>query len=387
MAEALVSYVRLATGLSASEVFCTSIDGYGIPTGQRFMNFIREQLRNTKLVVPVVTPAYLDSLFCQWELGAVWVRRGLPIFPIKVDSVAHDRLPAPLAELQVADVSSSGLRELARKVSTDFGVEFHDSIAATASEDLLRRYPNIVASLEVGWASTAQAKLRRAARYASASSHLHRAFHLERDASFLMVLHGAREGASASVDTPSPDLAHQFVEAIRAVIVELAAYFTEVTGKPCRVTLKQFLEVAGDAYYAQDVARSNGPLRPERDPIAGNTDFETILRADASFFWSNDLVQEIAKGYRNTHGVPGVDLTYMSTIVWPIRKQLANPQIAARIRSPLPDHDLLGFLCVDSPSPRAFIEADFETGAAVADSLYSILHPYLIVDRHTPPAP
>lgn len=373
LAEALVSYVRLATGLSASRVFCSSIDGFGIPTGQRFMTFIQEQLWNTALVVPLVTPAYQDSLFCQWELGAVWVRPDLPLFPIKVKQVPHSRLPAPLAELQVAEITTQGLRGLARQVCTTFGLTLEADVAESAAADLLQRYPGIMANLVTRWETTEQAQLRRAARYATSSKFLHRAFHLERDASFLLAMNDAREPAAF----PSPHLAHQFVEAIREVTVALAAYFTEVTGTPCRITLKQFLAEEGDTYYVQDIARSAGRLRVDRDPIAGNTDFETILRADADYFRSNDLVEDATKGYQNTHGVPGVNLTYRSTIVWPIRKQLSNRDLATKMRSALPDHHLLGFLCVDSSSPGAFIDADFEIGAAVADSLYAILLPYL----------
>lgn len=370
LAEELVNFVRLATGLSPSEVFCSSIEGYGIPTGASFMNFIRSQLWNTKLVVPLITPAYLDSVFCQWELGAVWVRRQLHIFPLMVKSVDHSMLPAPLAQLQVAELNPQGLRGLARKVSEVYGVKLHDS-DTRAAEDLMKRYPEILHRLEPTWASTDQAKLRRSARHASASGHLHRVFHKERDASFLLILDRVM----------TPRLADQFLEQLREVTKELATYFDVVTGTKCRVTLKQFLAVENDTYFVEDIARNHGPLRSGRDPIVGNTDFEVILRANANFYRSNDLVKEVANGYVNTHGVPGKDLSYRSTIVWPIRKRFSSREVAAQIGSPLPDHDLLGFLCVDAAIPDAFDDADFEIGAAVADSLYPILLPYLAPNR------
>jgi hypothetical protein len=96
---------------------------------------------------------------------------------------------------------------------------------------------------------------------------------------------------------------------------------------------------------------------------------------------SNDLVNEVAQGYKNSHGVPGQGVTYRSTIVWPVRKQLASREMARQIGSPLADHDLLGFLCVDAAKANAFQEADFEIGAGIADSLYPVLLPYLTGDR------
>jgi hypothetical protein len=371
LAEALVNYLRLATGLSPAQVFCSSVEGYGVPTGASFMNFIRVQLQKTRLVVPLITPAYLDSVFCQWELGAVWARRGLPSFPIRVSSVDHSRLPAPLAQLQISEISHQGLRGLARDVANVFGVRVFEDVAASAADDLLGRYQDILQRLEPGWATTDQAKLRRSARHATASKHLHNALHRERDASFLMVLE----------KSITPRLANQFVEELREVTKELAGYFSEVTGTQCRITLKQVLAEADDSYYVQDIARNHGRLRTARDPIVGNTDFERILRADDNYFWSNDLVKEVATGYLNSHGVPGAGLSYRSTIVWPIRKRLSSHDVAAQIGSPLPDHDLLGFLCVDAAVPGAFDDADFEIGAGVADSLYPILLPYLAPHR------
>lgn len=370
LAEALVDYVRLATGLSPDMVFCTSIDGCGIPTGARFMSFIQDQLRNTKLVVPVITPAYLDSVFCQWELGAVWVRRGLPIFPLRVQQVDHSLLPAPLAQLQIAEVNAAGLSGLAREIARVFELKRHDSASRKAEEDLVARYPSVLETLEPAWATTPQAKLRRSARHASAAKFLHRALHTQRDASFLLVIDR----------TASPHVANQFVEYLRAVTRELAEYFSEVAGTRCRVTLKQVL-LESNEFYVQDIARSDGRIRTDRDLVADNTDFETILRADADYYMSNDLVNEVAQGYKNSHGVPGQGVTYRSTIVWPVRKQLASREMARQIGSPLADHDLLGFLCVDAAKANAFQEADFEIGAGIADSLYPVLLPYLTGDR------
>lgn len=374
LAEILVKYIRLSAELPAAQVFCTSIDGHGIPTGAAFMDFIRRQLRNTTLVVPLVTPAYLDSVFCQWELGAVWARSGLSIFPIRVDQIAYNSLPAPLAQLQVARLDPRGLGELATRVTEVFHAATPALAVIRAAEaEFLESLPTALSVVQPRWESTEMAQLRRSSKYAAATSHLHMVFHTQRDASFLLV----------AEKQLTPQLANLFVEKIREMTKHLAKYFTQVTGTDCRITLKQFLAVDNE-FYVQDIARNHGRLQTNRDLIADNTDFEIILRAERNFYRSNDLTAEIAKGYKNSHGVPGKDLSYLSTIVWPVRKRLASKDVAAQIGAPLADHDLLGFLCVDAAKTNAFSDADFEAGAAVADSLYPVLLPYLAPERGAP---
>lgn len=377
LAEAIVAYIRSATGLKPSQVFCTSIDGQGVPTGADFMAFIRRQLRSTKLVVPLITPAYLDSVFCQWELGAVWARETrVVLFPLRVRNVSHEVLPGPLRQIQVAEINSAGLAELVRRVAEVFKVDVYHPQARSAETALLRRLPKLLRALAKRWDQTEQAKLRRAARHASGAKHLHQVLHTQRDAGYVLAVN----------ERLTPEVADQFLGKLTEVSKELASYFTEVTGRPCRVTLKQFLALE-DENYVEDLARSAGQVQAgQRDAIPDNTDFELILREDGNHYMSNDLVQEIKKGYRNSHGVPGKNLSYRSTIVWPIRKTLSSPDVAKKIRSPLLGHHLLGFLCVDAAAADTFDLVDFEIGAGIADSLYSVLRPYFDLLGEAPTA-
>ena len=71
LAEIIVTSVSRTLKLANESIFCSSVDGHNIATGADFVKYIRKQLADTKLVVPLVTPAYLDSLFCMWELGGL----------------------------------------------------------------------------------------------------------------------------------------------------------------------------------------------------------------------------------------------------------------------------------------------------------------------------
>jgi len=46
----------------------------GIPNGKRFIDYIRETIDETKLVIFLISPAFLESRFCLAESGAAWVK-------------------------------------------------------------------------------------------------------------------------------------------------------------------------------------------------------------------------------------------------------------------------------------------------------------------------
>lgn len=81
LAEKLVELLKEGIGVPESAIFCSSIDGHSIPLGEDFNAYMKEQIRRPKLVILLMTPAYMESHFCLMELGAAWSRshRSLPI--------------------------------------------------------------------------------------------------------------------------------------------------------------------------------------------------------------------------------------------------------------------------------------------------------------------
>lgn len=115
------------------------------------------------------------------------------------------------------------------------------------------------------------------------------------------------------------------------------------------------------------------------DFLTENEDFlQVFLEPTKRVFFENDLVKRRKTGhYSNSHFPNDFDasrdpwpLKYRSTIVWPI-KMLGHP-------SDIHDnHEILGFLCVDSPARNVFVERyDFEAGALVTDALYMFMKAY-----------
>jgi hypothetical protein len=118
--------------------------------------------------------------------------------------------------------------------------------------------------------------------------------------------------------------------------------------------------------------------RSTSDYVSDNTDFEELFLGNDVVFVSNDLRRLSGKGqYKNSHWTSDTiekrTYRYLSTMVWPIHKVLnAPPDATAATISP--DHDLLGFLCVDSLATNIFQrDVDYGLGAAYADMFYTAL--------------
>ena len=70
---AIVDLIEDGIGVPESEIFCSSLDGYGIPTGENFINHVKAEIQEPKVVILVLTPSYFKSNFCLCEMGAAWV--------------------------------------------------------------------------------------------------------------------------------------------------------------------------------------------------------------------------------------------------------------------------------------------------------------------------
>lgn len=93
LAEAFESLLSKATGIPSSHIFCSSLEGQGVPKGKDFVSYIRSEVEKAEAVVALITPAYLDSAFCMAELGAAWAL-GTHRFPVIVPPVGFDAVNA-----------------------------------------------------------------------------------------------------------------------------------------------------------------------------------------------------------------------------------------------------------------------------------------------------
>ena len=107
LTEAIVELLRLGTDLQRQQVFFSSGIGTGIPPGLDFIDYIRDQLNNTALVVALMTPAFFRSPFCLCELGAV-LFSDTPSFPILVPPATPEEAAKVLGSTQLEFLREDG---------------------------------------------------------------------------------------------------------------------------------------------------------------------------------------------------------------------------------------------------------------------------------------
>ncbi len=105
LADALVDLLQTGMDMSAKEIFCSSLEGIGIPDGQLFSSYIRDRLDQSEIVIALITPSFYESAFCLCELGATWLAKQDRFFPLLVPPLEFDDLRAVLIGMQVAVVT------------------------------------------------------------------------------------------------------------------------------------------------------------------------------------------------------------------------------------------------------------------------------------------
>ena len=83
--------LQTGAGLNAKDTFCSSLEGMGIPKGEDFLAHIKAQIENPELVILILSPNYMDSVFCVCEMGASW-------------AMSHNILPVVVPPLDFASI-------------------------------------------------------------------------------------------------------------------------------------------------------------------------------------------------------------------------------------------------------------------------------------------
>lgn len=362
LADLVVRALSRALRLPPSTIFCSSLDRHGIPTGQDFVSHIRQQLDHTRVVVPLVTPAYLDSQFCMWELGAAWVRE-VPVHPMVETSLSFDELPVLLRARQVRRIDAGALNELVTTVADVCEAELDWPAWESELNSLLPEIERVLLHAPQRWNATEAAQVRRRARVGDACAQIHSIHHELRDITHLILRFG-----------PNAREQDDYWRALRSVANNICAVFTASTQAECRITIKESVIVGGSPIVGEDpimgvkdLTRSPMVMGDRKlvDLVDENTDFQVIWRGNERYYICNDIRAAQDRGvYENSHTRPDGTVPYNSTIVWPIRKVLDDSDGTRP--------DMIGFLCVDTAATGAFDEVDIQLGASFADALYAL---------------
>ncbi|USL39607.1 toll/interleukin-1 receptor domain-containing protein [Priestia megaterium] len=61
-------------GIKSTNIFCTSLEGYGVPLGADFLRTIKDELNGDTLVLFILTENFYNSSICMCEMGAAWIK-------------------------------------------------------------------------------------------------------------------------------------------------------------------------------------------------------------------------------------------------------------------------------------------------------------------------
>lgn len=167
LAKAVANLLRLGTDLPRTRIVCTSLEGMGIPTGTTdYLEFLRSQISDAGLVLPLLTPAFFDSEVCLIEIGAMWGLKQ-PAYPLIVPPVDFARVEKLLGKVQAARIDKEqGLSDLHDRIVATFGLTANTAMWNTERTDFEAKLPGLLGSLAKG-TRVAAADLKRAKKQTS----------------------------------------------------------------------------------------------------------------------------------------------------------------------------------------------------------------------------
>lgn len=77
-------------GISEKQIFCTSIEGLDIKTGEDFRNYILETLINCDYSFLLISKNYKSSEVCLNEMGASWALKNVKVKPFLFPGLDFD---------------------------------------------------------------------------------------------------------------------------------------------------------------------------------------------------------------------------------------------------------------------------------------------------------
>ena len=105
LVELLVDLLKSALSLKASEIRCTSVDGYRLPIGAKTDESLRQEIQDAKLFIGLISASSIKSTYVLFELGARW-GCAKHLAPILAPASIQHILFGPLANLNALKCDS-----------------------------------------------------------------------------------------------------------------------------------------------------------------------------------------------------------------------------------------------------------------------------------------
>ncbi|MCO0597261.1 toll/interleukin-1 receptor domain-containing protein [Peribacillus butanolivorans] len=110
-------------GVNSHQIFCSSLDGYGIPLGENFLDRIKNELNDEVMVLFLLTESFFKSPICMCEMGATWVQAKHHI-PIVVPPFVFNDIRGVIQLSQGIKINESGnLNNLLTEICDKFQLQ------------------------------------------------------------------------------------------------------------------------------------------------------------------------------------------------------------------------------------------------------------------------
>ena len=118
LAKSLVNLLQKSMRLSSDDIRCSSVDGYRLPGGVSTDERLRTEVHDAELIVGLITPDSIKSLYVAFELGARWGAKK-PMIPILASGATPAHLAGPLSGINALSCSNeSQINQLVEEVAS-----------------------------------------------------------------------------------------------------------------------------------------------------------------------------------------------------------------------------------------------------------------------------
>lgn len=139
--QALVAFLESALDISATQLRCTSLDGYRFEGGVHIDERLRQEVHEARAFIGLISPSSLRSTYVSFELGARW-GAGKHLIPLLAPGTDATILKPPLSALHALSCASPAqLRQLVEQLAGTLGVALRDPAAFEQDLDRLAQLP------------------------------------------------------------------------------------------------------------------------------------------------------------------------------------------------------------------------------------------------------
>ncbi len=145
LALALIDLLKASLALTATQIRCSSIDGYRLPVGVNTEGKLREEVNAAKVVVGLITPHSLSSYYVMFELGARW-GANLFLAPLLAGVKAGD-LSSPLSLLNGLSANNDAqLHQLLEDIARDLELQLQPAASYIRNVTAVKTFADAIAS-------------------------------------------------------------------------------------------------------------------------------------------------------------------------------------------------------------------------------------------------